>query len=66
MEKCFLYVREARERGLKVPVVLMGYCNPFIAYGLQKTVERARDVGGYLNIQCQQVELLINSPTNPF
>lgn len=27
---CITIVKEARAKGLKVPVVLMGYCNPFI------------------------------------
>jgi len=27
---CIAIVKEARKQGLKVPVVLMGYCNPFI------------------------------------
>lgn len=27
---CISIVKEARSKGLKVPVVLMGYCNPFI------------------------------------
>ena len=27
---CIEVVAEARKQGLKVPVVLMGYCNPFV------------------------------------
>ena len=27
---CISVVKEARKKGLKVPVVLMGYCNPFV------------------------------------
>ena len=29
---CLSVVKEARKQGLTVPVVLMGYCNPFIMY----------------------------------
>jgi tryptophan synthase alpha subunit len=38
-------VRELRHGGLQVPVVLMGYCNPLYAYGMQRFLEDAADVG---------------------
>jgi tryptophan synthase len=34
--KCVDMVTRARAKGLTVPVVLMGYYNPFLAYGLDK------------------------------
>ncbi|KAF8319353.1 bifunctional tryptophan synthase TRP1 [Clavulina sp. PMI_390] len=42
---CLSYVREARQRGLKAPVVLMGYYNPVLAYGEEKAVQDARSAG---------------------
>eukprot|EP01087_Luapelamoeba_hula_P016533 TRINITY_DN5089_c0_g1_i1.p1 TRINITY_DN5089_c0_g1~~TRINITY_DN5089_c0_g1_i1.p1 ORF type:complete len:679 (+),score=117.83 TRINITY_DN5089_c0_g1_i1:42-2078(+) len=38
-------VKEARAKGLKVPVVLMGYYNPFGAYGEKRLVEAAKAAG---------------------
>ncbi|KAF9792366.1 bifunctional tryptophan synthase TRP1 [Thelephora terrestris] len=38
-------VKEARNRGLKAPVLLMGYYNPVLAYGEQKAVQDAREAG---------------------
>ncbi|KAI8900149.1 tryptophan synthase beta subunit-like PLP-dependent enzyme [Globomyces pollinis-pini] len=36
---CLEFVKEAREKGLKVPVVFMGYYNPFLIYGEKKLME---------------------------
>lgn len=33
LRKCLEFVSIARARGLIVPVVLMGYYNPFLSYG---------------------------------
>ena len=30
------FVKEARARGLTIPVVLMGYYNPFFQYGIEQ------------------------------
>ncbi|RPB00990.1 tryptophan synthase [Choiromyces venosus 120613-1] len=38
-------VRDAREKGLKVPVLFMGYYNPVLIYGEQKFVKDCRDSG---------------------
>jgi len=43
--KCLSLVAEARERGLTVPIVLMGYYNPVLQYGLTKLVEDAAAAG---------------------
>ena len=37
--------KEAREQGLAAPVVLMGYYNPFRAYGLEKLAADAAAAG---------------------
>ena len=38
-------VKELRKRGVDVPLVLMGYYNPMLAYGLERFVCDAIDVG---------------------
>src|SRR5215216_4372343 len=38
-------VKELRKRGVDIPLVLMGYYNPMLAYGLEKFVADARDAG---------------------
>ncbi|EGN95552.1 hypothetical protein SERLA73DRAFT_76653 [Serpula lacrymans var. lacrymans S7.3] len=38
-------VREARVRGLKTPLLLMGYYNPMLAYGEEKAIHDAREAG---------------------
>ena len=42
---CLAAVREARARGLRVPVVLMGYYNPCLAYGEARLVADAVSAG---------------------
>ncbi|KAF8452397.1 hypothetical protein L210DRAFT_3353328, partial [Boletus edulis BED1] len=38
-------VKEARDKGLTVPVSLIGYCKPILTYGEDKVVQDARDSG---------------------
>lgn len=38
-------IKELRRRGVTIPLVLMGYYNPMLAYGLQKFVREAIDAG---------------------
>lgn len=38
-------VRELRNRGVDIPLILMGYYNPMLAYGLEKFVKDACDAG---------------------
>ncbi|KAJ5088339.1 tryptophan synthase [Penicillium angulare] len=38
-------VREARQKGLTAPVLLMGYYNPVLAYGEEKIIRDCRDAG---------------------
>ena len=42
---CLSLVTEARCQGLSIPVLLMGYANPFIAYGEEKAISDAADAG---------------------
>ncbi|KAJ3194489.1 tryptophan synthetase [Irineochytrium annulatum] len=42
---CLQYVRDAQAKGLTVPVVLMGYYNPFLIYGEAKLMEDCASVG---------------------
>lgn len=43
--QCLEIVKKAREMGLTVPVVLMGYYNPFLQYGLEKLCAQAALAG---------------------
>jgi tryptophan synthase len=45
MSTCFSTVESARNAGVAVPIVLMGYFNPFMCYGETKALERAAEVG---------------------
>ncbi|AEH44697.1 tryptophan synthase, alpha subunit [Thermodesulfatator indicus DSM 15286] len=38
-------VAKLRQKGFKVPLVIMGYLNPFFRYGLENFARRSRDVG---------------------
>lgn len=38
-------VRDARQRGLKTPVLLMGYYNPLRAYGEEALLDDCKDAG---------------------
>jgi tryptophan synthase len=42
---CLQMVKEAREMGLTIPVVLMGYFNPFFQYGLEKLCADTKEYG---------------------
>lgn len=45
-------VRQARARGLRVPVLLMGYFNPLLRYGEEKMLKDSREAGvnGYIMV----------------
>ncbi|ELR21149.1 tryptophan synthase alpha chain, putative [Acanthamoeba castellanii str. Neff] len=45
LPKSLEFVKEARAKGLTVPVVLMGYYNPFRAFGEHKIVQSAKEAG---------------------
>lgn len=38
-------VRDARKKGLKVPVLFMGYYNPILSYGEEKLLKDCREAG---------------------
>jgi tryptophan synthase len=38
-------VKEARSRGLKAPVLLMGYYNPFLNYGEERLLQDCKSAG---------------------
>ncbi len=46
VKKSLEAVRELRGRGVDIPLVLMGYYNPMLAYGLEKFVCDAIEAGG--------------------
>ena len=45
LSDCLEVAAELRRRGTRVPLVLMGYYNPFLAYGLEAVAKRAKEVG---------------------
>src|SRR3990172_12548565 len=45
VKKCLEAVKELRQRGVNIPLVLMGYYNPMLAYGLEKFICEAIDAG---------------------
>jgi tryptophan synthase alpha subunit len=49
---CLRFVREAREQGLAAPVLLMGYLNPVMAYGIERAVAdtAASGADGYIMV----------------
>mmetsp|Transcript_15948 Transcript_15948/g.34925 ORF Transcript_15948/g.34925 Transcript_15948/m.34925 type:complete len:699 (-) Transcript_15948:133-2229(-) len=57
---CFAYTEAARKKGLKVPVVLMGYYNNFLQHGLEKTCvdANAKGVDGFIivDLPCEQAD----------
>lgn len=45
LTNCLDYVKTARAKGLSVPVVLMGYLNPFLKYGEEKLMRDCKSSG---------------------
>ncbi len=45
VQKSLEAVKELRARGVDIPLILMGYYNPMLAYGLEKFINDARDAG---------------------
>jgi tryptophan synthase len=46
INQCLDMVKDARAMGLTVPVVLMGYYNPFLQYGIEKLCSETKEAGG--------------------
>ncbi|PSK40060.1 Tryptophan synthase [Elsinoe australis] len=42
---CLRMIKEARNKGLKAPVLLMGYYNPLLSYGEEKMLKDAKEAG---------------------
>ncbi|GAB4550961.1 MAG: tryptophan synthase subunit alpha [Anaerolineae bacterium] len=42
---CIEAVRELRKRGVSIPLVMMGYINPLLAYGIERFVSDAAEAG---------------------
>ena len=38
-------VRQARKKGLKVPVLFMGYYNPILSYGEERLLKDCKEAG---------------------
>ena len=45
VKKSLAAVAELRKRGVTIPLILMGYFNPMLAYGLEKFIKDARETG---------------------
>ena len=45
LHQCLQMVTDARALGLTVPVILMGYYNPFLQYGLEKLCKETKEAG---------------------
>jgi tryptophan synthase alpha chain len=45
LKDCLAMARELRGRGIDTPALMMGYINPIMAYGLEKFVADAAEVG---------------------
>ena len=45
VKKSLAAVAELRRRGVDIPLILMGYYNPMLAYGLEKFIHDAREAG---------------------
>jgi len=50
LEDCFGFVEEARKKGLVVPLVMMGYYNNFLQFGIDETCKTAaaKGVDGFI------------------
>lgn len=42
---CLQMVRDARKRGLRAPVLLMGYYNPLLSYGEERMLKDSKEAG---------------------
>lgn len=45
IKKSLTVVKELRGRGVTIPLILMGYYNPMLAYGLEKFIRDAKEAG---------------------
>jgi len=45
LDDCFELARSARKRGVEIPLLLMGYTNPFYQYGIERLARTAAEAG---------------------
>ena len=45
LDDCFELVSKARQQGIEIPLLLMGYTNPFYQYGIDRLAQKAAEVG---------------------
>ncbi|PSN61210.1 hypothetical protein BS50DRAFT_604187 [Corynespora cassiicola Philippines] len=59
-EGCLQMIRDARKRGLKAPVLLMGYYNPLLSYGEERMLQDAKEAGanGFIIVDLPPEEAL--------
>ncbi|KAL6705554.1 anthranilate synthase / indole-3-glycerol phosphate synthase [Coniothyrium glycines] len=59
-ESVLQMIRDARKRGLKAPVMLMGYYNPLLSYGEEKMLQDAKEAGanGFIMVDLPPEEAL--------
>lgn len=50
VEMCLELVKKARDHGVTIPIILMGYYNPIMKYGEEKMIKQSSEVGadGYI------------------
>jgi len=55
---CLKYVKAARQAGVTIPIVLMGYYNPVASYGERNLAKAASEVGanGFIIVDCPPEE----------
>ncbi|KAJ3216196.1 tryptophan synthetase [Clydaea vesicula] len=60
IKKCLSYVKEARSLGLTVPVVFMGYYNPFLIYGFDNLMNDCKDlINGFIIVDLPPEESVV-------
>jgi tryptophan synthase alpha chain len=74
LARCLVGVETLRQRGITIPLILMGYINPILAYGLEQFVSDAFSAGahgfiipdlppdeaGLLKKLCNQTDMALN------
>jgi tryptophan synthase alpha chain len=45
LAKCLQFVAAARADGVRIPLILMGYYNPILRFGIERLAQEAKDVG---------------------
>lgn len=45
VSSCLKLVRDLRQDKVGIPIILMGYCNPFLSFGIEQLADSAKDAG---------------------